>query len=122
MRIYISIILIICFSISILAFDDNKYTITTCGKLCTSGGCAYRDCKEGEALCPGGGCKFDSCISPSCEGGLCVFEDCINATCEGGACNFIEPRETLKPGYCPGDGCSLDGLPHPKMDDNFLSA
>ena len=110
-----------CVLLTTDAFDKRKYTETTCDISCSHGGCGYKGCRD-KVECPGGGCIFEKCNRPSCKGGLCIFIDCNNAICEGGACDFVEPRETLLPGYCPGDGCTLDGTPHPKMDDNFLSA
>ena len=96
----------------------------SCDTVCSSGACKFVDCNDDEivAKCPGGGCHFERCSKPSCEGGNCVFIDCTMAVCDGGACNFIEPKESLRSGYCPGDSCTLDGIPHPNMaSGDFLS-
>jgi hypothetical protein len=45
-----------------------------------------------------------------------VFNQCIKATCGGGSCKFIDPSETLKPGYCSGQSCSIDDKPHPSLE------
>lgn len=65
----------------------------------------------------GGGCHFIACINPTCDGGVCLFENSKNATCKGGGCNFVNPSDVLEDGYCNGEGCLLNGHPHPNFKD-----
>jgi hypothetical protein len=87
---------------------------TACGETCARGACKFTDCKE-PSFCPGGACTFKNCVSPTCEGGSCIFDSCSLATCEGGACTYKNHKETLLAGYCPGESCNLEGIPHPTM-------
>lgn len=36
-------------------------------------------------------------------------------------CDFFNTEETLKPGYCDGESCKLDGQPHPPMREGHVS-
>ena len=43
------------------------------------------------------------------------------AICEGGGCDYRNPKETLREGYCPGEGCLLNGRPHPTFKEKFVT-
>ena len=87
--------------------------------ICLEGGCIYENCHN-PVDCPGGACFFRNCINSSCSGGACKFDFCQLATCGGGGCSFLNPMSTLVDGYCLGENCDLDGVPHPVFSD-YLS-
>ena len=91
-----------------------------CDEPCPTGNCMYENCKN-TPDCVGGACEFKSCEDASCSGGACIFEKSIGGSCAGGGCTFKEPQETLAAGYCTGENCNLDGIPHPSMYD-YMSA
>ena len=92
-----------------------------CDHVCVGGGCLFENCTT-PASCPGGACDFVSCVEPSCSGGACKFTDSEKAHCSGGSCNFEIPRDTLRPGYCKGENCYLDGESHPSFEGGYHTA
>lgn len=47
------------------------------------------------------------------KGGNCDFFSCREPQCRGGSCRFVDPRTTLRDGYCNGGACTVNGRPFP---------
>jgi hypothetical protein len=108
-------------------FDDTTENINPhktnhnplpCGP-CRSGACSFKDCGVGEldkepATCNGGLCEITHSTGATCDGGACVFIECEASECQGGGCHHVNPRDTLREGFCEGGGCLLNGgkVPH----------
>mmetsp|Transcript_23978 Transcript_23978/g.24567 ORF Transcript_23978/g.24567 Transcript_23978/m.24567 type:complete len:121 (-) Transcript_23978:32-394(-) len=112
------LIFLIFFSYNLCSWvHEIEHIETLCDISCDGGACLYNNCDY--PSCNGGACKFINCYKPTCQGGGCIFEECIGAECGGGSCDFINPKETLKTGYCAGDGCTLNGEPHPHLQNHL---
>mmetsp|Transcript_14864 Transcript_14864/g.24595 ORF Transcript_14864/g.24595 Transcript_14864/m.24595 type:complete len:116 (-) Transcript_14864:51-398(-) len=103
-----------------LMFCVGAKNPTTCDDPCVGGACLFRNCEQ-SASCRGGACTFIHCFRPVCQGGGCHFDACKEPKCPGGGCDFFNTQETLKPGYCDGESCKLDGQPHPPMREGHVS-
>ena len=93
---------------------SNSVHDSACGP-CPEGSCRFVGCELGAASCSGGLCDFEDCSGPSCDGGGCSFVRTRDGpgSCAGGGCGYVDPKETLKEGYCKGGGCTLNGVAVP---------
>jgi hypothetical protein len=101
------------------SYESMGRVLKHCTQSCKGGACRYENCKN--ALeCAGGACYFKNCDGPACKGGGCIFANTTKATCDGGGCLFLSPKDTLKAGYCKGEGCFLERVPYPRFE-NYIS-
>ena len=131
--------------------EDSNYFVMDCDKACSMGKCRFTGCdgnaerRRQEATdheeqedhkktrkrkqqprgipvsCNGGVCVFTDCIDPTCDGGGCTFVRCTRPHCKGGACKFYDTRTVLEDGYCPGGGCTVEGVPvRSRMKDSLV--